>query len=91
MQPKTAKRTGKKNASKTSQSVVTAESNGPIDRLALVRSMIHKCSGARDNEKSSKPMVAELIRLLVLEKELSDEHQVIQEIRVKWVEPTETE
>jgi transcription termination factor NusB len=62
----------------------------PIDRLKLVRAMIQQCTTV-EGAGTNKPVVAELIRLLALEKELSEEHQVVREIRVQWVEPTETE
>ena len=55
------------------------------DRLALVRELILKLADdlKRDTTKSR---VAELARLLTLEKELSEGTEAVREIKVTWVE-----
>jgi hypothetical protein len=87
-----------KAAAKKTAGVVSADDkpnggdgDGPIDRLALVRQMIRRCTEEMDKgAASTKSVVAEVIRLLALEKELAEEQEAIREIRVTWVEPTET-
>jgi hypothetical protein len=62
------------------------------NRLPLVRSLIEKWAGKMETEGASKTGVAELVRLLVLEKELTASNQEqVREIRVTWVEPRTTE
>lgn len=63
---------------------------GHKDRLALVRLLIESWL-VELSAKKTKSGVAELVRLLALEKELSASDQVIREIRVSWVEPHTTE
>jgi hypothetical protein len=83
---------GGERAQKTATLAEIAETidDTPVDRLKLVRAMIQQCARV-EGGGTNKPMIAELIRLLALEKELSEEQQVVREIRVQWVEPTETE
>ena len=61
-----------------------------LDRLSLVRSLITKWSQTLEGDLS-KSGVAELIRLLGLERELSATGETVREIKVTWVEPTATE
>ena len=63
---------------------------GKQNRLSLVRSLISKW-GKKIEDDVTKAGVTELIRLLSLEKELSETTDTVREIRVTWVEPTETE
>ena len=67
-------------------------SGAPLNRLTLVRSMIRRLKSELESDKgTSKSGVAELIRLIALEKELSGETEQVREIRVKWVEPKDEE
>ena len=60
------------------------------DRLTMVRKLIVKW--ATDIQAANgKPGVAELTRLLALEKELSEGRETVREIKVTWVEPSPTE
>ena len=62
------------------------------NRLSLVRSLIEKWAAELEKETASKTGVAELVRLLALEKELTaSKQEQVREIRVTWVEPTITE
>lgn len=62
---------------------------GSKNRLKLVRGLITTWSEQLENDKS-KSGVAELIRLLALEKELTPSDEAVREIKVTWVEPKET-
>jgi hypothetical protein len=65
--------------------------SGPgLSRLSMVRLLIDKWSQEL-TDKPTKPGVAELVKLLTLEKELSASKETIREIRVTWVEPKITE
>ncbi len=68
--------------------VGTAKESQETDRLTLVRKLIAKWGNELEREQT-KTGVAELIRLLVLEKELASSNETIREIKVTWVEPTE--
>lgn len=59
---------------------------GRRSRLEMVRSIIDGYQA----EIGKPPSVADLIRLLVLEREYQSEEQV-REVRVTWVRPSETE
>ena len=62
------------------------------NRLSFVRSLIEKWAAELEKETASKTGVAELVRLLALEKELTaSKQEQVREIRVTWVEPTVTE
>ena len=60
------------------------------NRLSMVRMLIDKWS-TELGAKPQKSGVAELVRLLTLEKEMSANREMIREIRVTWVEPKRTE
>ena len=62
-------------------------SGKPVKKLWMVRKLIRQCF---DEATSSKSGVAELIRLIALERELADETESIREIKVTWVEPSKT-
>ena len=83
---------GRNPAGSGSRSKVTKAAKGAKkpDRLSLVRSLIEKWS-TKIEADVSKAGVTELIRLLSLEKELSETTETVREIKVTWVEPTETE
>ena len=68
----------------------TVKRLGNGTRLSMVRDLIEKWSQELA-KKTTKSGVAELIRLLALEKELSASNQAIREIKVSWVEPETTE
>jgi hypothetical protein len=61
-----------------------------VDRLALVRRILAKCTEALESEGVQKATVGDLIRLLALEKELAGDEK-LREIKVQWVESRETE
>ncbi len=61
-----------------------------VDRLALVRRILAKCTDALEGESAPKATIGDLIRLLALEKEMAGE-ETLQEIKVQWVESRETE
>lgn len=61
-----------------------------VDRLALVRRILAKCTEALESESAPKATVGDLIRLLALEKELAGD-ETLREIKVRWVESRETE
>jgi hypothetical protein len=79
----TPKRPPKKNAPPAEKK--KKFSGGPINRLTLVRSMIRRLKN--ELEEGSKTGVAELIRLIALERELAGETEHVREIKVSWVEP----
>lgn len=62
-------------------------SGSPINRLRLVRQMIRRCVAQMQGKDAMKGGVAELVRLLSLERELADEAESIREVKVTWVEP----
>jgi hypothetical protein len=68
----------------------TSVTRGEKNRLTMVRSLIDKWS-EQLGESATKSGVAELVRLLALEKELSASKESIREIKVSWVEPKATE
>ena len=68
----------------------SADPDVPVDKLALVRRIIGKCSDTLDSAEAPKATISDLIRLLALEKELAGE-VALQEIKVRWVESLETE
>ena len=59
-------------------------------RLAMVRRLVDTLSNALDTNMT-KTGVAELIRLLALEKELGGDQETVREIKVTWIEPIATE
>jgi hypothetical protein len=90
--PRGSSKPGKKEAPKQEAKKPRKFSGGPLNRLTLVRSMIRRLkSELESGEGTSKSGVAELIRLIALEKELSGETEHVREIRVTWVEPRDTE
>ena len=63
-----------------------AESTGDSgDRLELVRELILKLAASLKKD-TTKSGVAELARLLALEKDLSEGTETVREIKVTWVE-----
>jgi hypothetical protein len=62
-----------------------------LDRLSLVRGMILDCTVKAHAKGGQRSGVADLVRLLALEKELSESEQTTQEIKVTWVEPDTVE
>lgn len=58
-----------------------------LDRLSLVREMILERIAKGRSKDGQRSGVTDLIRLLALEKELSESEQTTQEIKVTWVEP----
>lgn len=67
-------------------------SSSPKDgaRLALVRRLIGKWAEYLETQPG-KSGIGDLVRLLVLEGEMSESEEEIKEIKVSWVEPSETE
>ena len=66
-------------------------SGAPVKKLWSIRKAIRRCLDEVDNtESQAKSVVAELIRLIALERELAEETEAIREIKVTWVEPSET-
>ncbi len=59
-------------------------------RLVLVRKLIEKLGNDLE-AKVTKTGVAELVRLLALEKELGGGQDTVREIKVTWIEPIATE
>ena len=60
------------------------------DRLALVRELITAWAEKLQTSEG-KSGVAELARLIALEKELAESTDTVREIRVTWVEPSPAE
>jgi hypothetical protein len=66
-------------------------SGAPVRKLWFVRKAIRRCMAEVDKpESQAKSVVAELIRLIALERELAEETEAIREIKVTWVDPSET-
>lgn len=91
-----ARNSAKKNSPKSAAVAKKEEkpkrfSSGPINRLRLVRQMIRKLASDATGKDGSKSGVAELIRLIGLERELAVETENVREIKVTWVEPAATE
>ncbi len=90
---KEKKAPGKRIAAKTAEqepSKQLGKAHGHKSRLSMVRALIETWSKELEQHKT-KSGVAELIRLLTLEKELSVTNQAVREIKVSWVEPKATE
>ena len=56
----------------------------------LLQSIIEKMQAALE-DKAFKPTIGDYIKLVQMEKEIEETEEQTKEIRVTWVEPTDTE